>query len=298
MGQEVIGTIQHIVYYPVKSCGGIEVQHTYLTKTGLDGDREYMIVRAGPDEDGIYSSITQRDKRNYASDPQSLSILALIKPQVIYGKLFLTWNGKNSIEVPEDMQSGKKFVAQLFDDTVSVIDQGNTLAEWLYDHLGIPVRLVKMDSSFHRLADQDYIHNDNPIHFQDGYPLHWFFGESVDALSKVAGDTIPWQTFRPNIVVAGSPAETEHTVSAGEIAGIPFLQARPCPRCAITNVDQMSGEVKIGRVLTPLAQYKKRINKKGNTKVIFGEYALPCAEGEIRVGDQMVLPCEITVLQN
>ncbi|RJQ29980.1 MOSC domain-containing protein [Candidatus Parcubacteria bacterium] len=289
MTPEVIGQIDHISFHPIKSAGAVEVQEAMLTKEGIAGDRQFMIVRAVPDENGVFHFVTQRDKRDKTDKLQGLAILSQIKPQFDGDSLYLTWAGSDAVEVPMDANAGQEIPVQIWDDVVSAVDQGDRLAEWLSDHLQLSTRLVKAAGSFHRDARKNYVPNDNTVRFQDGYPVHWFFQESVDELSQLAGETVPWQSFRPNLVAGGSPAQTEHILYAGEVAGIPFIDPKPCDRCPVTNVDQSTGEVKNGRALTHLAKYKRWRKNTGEQAVIFGENMLPQGEGKISVGDEIVL---------
>lgn len=289
MKSEVMGRIEHIAFHPVKGAAAIETKRAILTKEGIEGDRQFMVVRAIPDEKGVFNFITQRDKRNEVDQPQGLSVMSFIKPQLVGGHLLLTWQGRDSIEAPRDYNAGKEIPVRIWDDVVKAIDQGNKLAEWLSDHLKLDTRLVKATASFHRDARQNYVSNTNTVRFQDAYPIHWFFQESVDELSRIAGETISWKTFRPNLVANGSPTQAEHAIYAGEVAGIPFINPKPCDRCAVTNVDQATGEIKAGRALTHLAKYKRWRKNTGEQVVIFGENMLPQGEGEIKVGDEIVL---------
>lgn len=289
MTPEVVGKIDHIAFHPVKGAGALEASRVMLTKEGIAGDRQFMIVRAVPDENWVFHFITQRDKRNKSDKPQALAVMSQIKPQIVGNALLLTWVGKDPIEIPQDLNTGQEISVRIWDDVVQAIDQGDRLAEWLSDHLKFETRFVKAAGSFHRPARQNYVGNDNTVRFQDGYPVHWFFQESVDELSQVAGETIPWQSFRPNLVASGSPAQTEHVLYSGEVAGIPFINPKPCDRCPVTNVDQETGEVKNGRALTHLAKYKRWRKNTGEQVVIFGENMLPVGEGEIKVGDEIVL---------
>lgn len=207
---EVVGKIEHIVFYPIKGAAAIEAQRARLTKEGIEGDRQFMVVRAVPDEQGVFNFVTQRDKRDESDKPQGLAVMSLIKPQIVGDHLLLTWNGREPIEIPSDYNAGREVSVRIWDDVVQAIDQGHRLEEWLTDHLKFYARLVKATGSFHRDARQNYIQNTNTVRFQDAYPAHWFFQESVDELSQIAGETISWKTFRPNLVARGSPAQTEH----------------------------------------------------------------------------------------
>ncbi len=289
MTPEIAGSIEHITFHPVKGAAAVETPQARLTKEGIEGDRQFMIVRAVPDEDGVFNFITQRDKRDKSDRSQGFSVMSLIKPQIAGGHLLLTWAGREPIEVPRDFDAGREIPVRIWDDVVQAVDQGDRLAKWLSDHLQLQTRLVKAAGSFHRDAGQNYVSNDNTVRFQDGYPVHWFYKESVDELSERAGEPISWRAFRPNLVTSGSPAQTEHVFATGEVAGIPFVNPKPCDRCPVTNVDQETGEVKAGRALTHLAKYKRWRKNTGEQVVIFGENMLPQGEGEIKVGDEIVL---------
>lgn len=293
MTQQETSRIRHLVIYPVKSTAGIELPNATLTEDGLVighyKDHQFMVVRAEADESGVYNFITQRDKRNKVDVSQGLSALALVKPRFIDDVLELTWRYDSPITVPYDRNNGKELAVRIWDDTCYAIDQGDKLAEWLSDHLGLPVRLVKAEGSFSRMSRQTYVANSNPVRFQDAYPIHWFAVESVDELSQIAGQTIPWQSFRPQIVTEGAQPQFEHQIYSGQIAGISFIDPKPCDRCPVTLVDQQTGEVRKKEPLASLSKYKRWRNRDGDLKVIFGENMLPLGNGTIRLGDELVV---------
>ena len=198
MSPEVIGKIEHIAYYPVKGTASLDAARARLTKEGIEGDRQFMIVSSAPDEHGIHNFVTQRDHRDKSDKPQGLADLSQIRPRIIGDQLFLTWKNTDQIELPSDYSGGKEITVRIWDDIVQAVDQGDKFAEWLSDHLKFATRLVKAAGSFHRDARQNYVENNNTVRFQDGYPVHWFFQESVDELSQIAGEPISWGIFRPN----------------------------------------------------------------------------------------------------
>lgn len=296
--------IKHMAIYPVKSCGGVELRSATLTPDGLESgeykDHQFMVVSNDPEfiasnpqksrahRDGLYHLVTQRDSHGKERTVQGLADMALIKPK-LGDALILTWKYHDPIEVPYDLDRGKELAVREHEDTLVAVDQGGEIARWLSDHLGVPVRLVKAAGPFNRLARQNYVVNANPLRFQDGYPIHWFSIESVRELSEIAGYPVPWQTFRPQIVAEGMAPQGEHSIHSGYISDIPFTNPKPCDRCTVTNVDQETGEVQIGRALAPLSMYKNWRNKKGELKVIFGENMLPEWFGEIAVGDELAV---------
>ncbi len=286
--------IRNLSIYPVKSCDGIEVPRATLTQSGLSvngyRDHQYMVVRAKPNDRTVYEFLTQKDAdqmRKEGSD--RIALMALIKPEIKSGILRLTWRYEQPIEVPEDTR-GTELTVKIWDDETSAVDKGREVSEWLSDHLGLKVRLVEATGSFSRTAEQTYTENQNPLRFQDIYPVHWFSAESLQELYEKSGQQIPWQAFRPQIVTEGSEPRFEHDVEFARIAGlVSFRNIRPCDRCLVTQVDPETGIIRTDEPLRTLAKYKNWIKNTGKRKVIFGEYALPEGIGRIAVGDEVVV---------
>ena len=297
--------VKHLAFYPVKSAAGIEIPYATLTPSGLAfnkiKDHMYMVVSAekgfveangqykGVHEDGYFYFVTQRDRRNKREKGQTLSIMQLIKPQSPnIGSLQLTWKYKEPIDVPNNLD-GATLPVNVWDNKCIAVDQGDEIAGWLSDHLSFNARLVMAGGPFRRIARQNYTKNENPMQFQDGYPVHWFPIESVNELSEKAGIDIPWQSFRPQIVVEGMSAQSEHKIYSGSIGVIPFTDPKPCDRCTITLVDPETGFVRGKEPLRTLRTYKNWTDMNDENKVIFGENMLPEGEGSIALGSQLIL---------
>ena len=280
-----IGRVSHVAIYPVKGCARIELASARLTPSGLEGDREYMIVREETDSDGVHHFVTQRDKRNRSeAKPQGLAAMALIRPEVTTHGLQLTWKGADPIDVVPEEKSRMK--VRVHSDVVSAEDQGAPVARWLSEHLRSKVRLVRAGGEFHRLASQTYMKSTNQVNFQDAYPVHWVMQESVDELSRVAGEMIPWTSFRPNIVGEGGEPGIEHKIHRGWIGEVEFIQPKPCTRCPVTTVDQETGEKRGTEPLKSLSTYKRWDRTK---ELIFGENVLPLRNGSIKTDDEITM---------
>jgi uncharacterized protein len=292
--QEVIGKVSRIAYYPLKSAGMVEVQSARLTRKGISGDRELMAVRATPDRDGVFNFVSQPHSAKTDPERQGVSAMARIKPQVIRGftgdDLMLTWEGQDGMMVPPVGTPGRELPVRVWDDVTPAVDLGDEAAEWLTDHLKVPTRLVRAAGSFHRIAGQSYMSNHNEVNFQDAYPVHWFTQESLDELSARAGQDFSWTRFRPNMVVnqARRP-QVEHELLRGEVAGIPFRDPKPNERCLVTTTDQETEKSTDTEPLKTLGTYMRWRSRTGDQKIIFGENMLPESEGEIKVGDEVVL---------
>lgn len=279
--------IRNLKYYIVKSCAGKEVQEAHVEKSGLSvgnyKDHEFALVDAQPDSDGAHLFVSQRGRKFKNDKP--LPQMALISTVNDGEGMKLAYNG-HSIGLPYDRNKGRELTVRIFEDVCpGAVDQGDELAEWFEEITGFPVRLVKASGNFSRRARQNYMQSDNPLRFQDGYPVHWFPIESVQELSQKSGEDISWQKFRPQIVAEGMPPQYEHQVLMGYAGEVQFKNAKPCERCRIPLIDQGTGKINKREPSYTLTKYKTWINIYGKGVVIFGENMLPLSEGTIRVGD-------------
>jgi uncharacterized protein YcbX len=89
--------------------------------------------------------------------------------------------------------------------------------------------------------------------------------------------------FRPNIVITGAEPFAEDHWQAIRINQQRFDLVKPCDRCAVTMVDQETGERAGKEPLKTLASFQ-RFGKQ----VFFGRYVLSSAiGGAVRVGDSV-----------
>ena len=112
-----------LYYYPIKSCGGIEVQAAPLDKCGIRHDRQFLLI----DPDGTYLS-----QREYPR-------MALVRPQVDERQLTLLGPGISPLSI-DICQTGKVRPVRIFRDTCEAIDQGDAVAKWFSGYLGSPCR--------------------------------------------------------------------------------------------------------------------------------------------------------------
>jgi uncharacterized protein len=283
-----IGKIIHLHLYPVKSCGGIELESANMTKRGLETispnsikDKEYMIVDALPEMSTRHHKfLTQRDRE--------LQKMALIIPSSRNGRLYLTWGNQDDVVVPE-IKAGKELPVRVHSYLVTGVDQGDEVAKMLSDYLRRPVRLVRASGSFKRLASQHYVKNDNTLSYQDAYSISWVLQESVNQLQEILGYEISYTSFRPNIVGSGGEANLEHSfhhIKFGEVEGI---QPKPATRCMILNVNQETGVMPKVKWLPLHAIFDNYCwaDLSGQRQPIFAENFLPSHEGRINRSDNI-----------
>ena len=107
-------------------------------------------------------------------------------------------------------------------------------------------------------------------------------GSLADLNSRLV-EPVPMNRFRPNFVVSGSDPFEEDTWKRIRIGSTEFHVVKPCARCVLTTVDQVTG-IKNGKEpLKTLSSYRTH-----DGGVLFGQNLIAeTAGGEIRVGDEV-----------
>jgi hypothetical protein len=233
------GVIAQLHVYPVKSCAGVAVNEAYLTETGLDLDRAWMVV----DENSAF--LTQRERPR----------LALIQPQLRTDDIVLRAPGMLALHLAID-QVEAAVKASIWGQEVAAYDMGATAAQWFSDFLGVKARLVRFDPEHKRASSMRWTGGLEALNqFSDGYPLLLSSEASLNGLNdklRAAGqEAVTMARFRPNIVLGDAPgavnamaAHDEDRLEQLEIVtaqGTVRLQpVKPCPRCPIVNIDPLS----------------------------------------------------------
>jgi uncharacterized protein YcbX len=270
--------IANLFIYPIKSCGGIEVQSSEVGPRGLLHDRAFMIV----DETG--RMMTQREHPR----------MCFIRP---------TWNFASPyvrIQIPhiadayislEGKQDGDPLLVSIWDDAVEAMDQGDAIAKLLTLFLGQTCRLVRMPAETRRNTRK----GEGEVGFADGYPALGISRSSLNNLVSRIGSPLPMDRFRPNIVFGNAAPFEEDTwskISIGHPA-VTLSGETLCARCAIPATDQETGE----RGKEPSATLAKyRLPKHGlgpawktpySNKVYFGRNFNVEIGGKIEVRDHV-----------
>ncbi|CAI5526165.1 unnamed protein product [Closterium sp. Naga37s-1] len=167
-----------------------------------------------------------------------------------------------------EWESGGRGVAvTVWGWTGSALDAGEDAAHWFSSVMGRPVRLVRFDTAHVVRATNADFADGFQTSFADGYPMLLLSQPSLSSLNARLSDSIPMNRFRPNIVVegcepfdedtrrsfsvarssnaaakeddrgSGSGCESSGAASAGVFRGV-----KPCSRCKITTIDQLTAE--------------------------------------------------------
>lgn len=232
-----MATISQINVYPIKSCAGIALDEARMFAHGLEYDRHWMLV----DTRGRF--VTQR----------TMPRMALIEPELAGGELVVRAPGQAPFRTPLDaavLSDAERIEVTVWRSTLNALDVGGEAAQWFSAFLGAPLRLMRFDPAAQRIANRDRTGDTiAPLRFADGYPLLVIGQASLDdlnaRLAKKGVDAIPMNRFRPNLVLSGIEAYEEDYIDtlrletgAGPI-GLRFV--KPCTRCPIPTIDQLSG---------------------------------------------------------
>jgi uncharacterized protein YcbX len=256
-------SIAGLYVHPVKSCARIAVDQALVIETGLEWDRQWMVV----DETGEF--VSQRE----------LPKLALVRPTLRLNDLVLRAPGMLALHLALDAIERETRV-RVWNDDLAAGDMGDLAAQWFSDFLGRRVRLARFDPEVQRVSDPRWTGETRALTaFADGFALLVVSSASIDALNArlKARGAAPVQSdrFRPNLVLDGLQAHEEDWIDRITLDGpdgpVVLRLVKPCSRCSIPDVDPERGEPDHA-VGAELAAY--RADARMNGQITFGMNAV------------------------
>jgi len=274
--------------YPIKSCAAIDLSTSLIDRAGLLGDRRWMILT----DEGQF--MTQRQ----------WPAMARIRPSITDHDLELRAPGMPILRVPLDGSQLSHHAREVtvWKDSVLAREERADAAAWLSQALGVDCVLVKVDVQAQRPAKTEWVdrwrdahpdlaegfEGDHVFGFADGFPLLIANQASLDDLNArliARGESpVPMDRFRPNIVIEGEwEAFDEDVTALVSIDDVRLAFVKPCTRCPMPNVDQLTGEryEEPGRTLATYRQLE--------IGVVFGQNAIVSTKegSRLRVGDEV-----------
>lgn len=253
--------------YPVKSCAGLSLNNSILTRAGLAHDRCFMVI----EPDGTFRS-QRRDPR-----------LALIRPDIDSDgrRLTLRAPGAADLDVPIGLEAARRQVT-MFGRPYLGIDQGEEPAAWLTSVLGVACRLVRVPPEHDRVTD-GWI--PGTAGYADGAALLAISGATLDELNRRLGASrVPVSRFRPNIVIEGwTEPHLEDQARRIVIGNAELGFAKLAIRCAITMVDQRTGTKAGPEPIRTLASYRRT---SGGGVACGADFSV-LRPGKLAVGDEL-----------
>ncbi|MDQ4128246.1 MAG: MOSC domain-containing protein, partial [Actinomycetota bacterium] len=119
-------TLSGLYVYPIKSCGGVALESTTVSATGLRHDRRWMLV----DEAGEF--ISQR----------RLPRMALISVRLGPERLIVGAPGMPDLEVPLRPEIGDRVSVHVWGDAGRGVPVGDDADRWFGEFLEFPCRLI------------------------------------------------------------------------------------------------------------------------------------------------------------
>jgi uncharacterized protein YcbX len=254
-------TLSALYRYPVKSLRGEACDAREVGRTGLSGDRRWMVV----DRDGRF--LTQRQQ------PRMALIAARLDER---GELHLAAPGMPELRVAP--ASGGRIEVVVWGDRLEAVPAGGEAAAWLSDFLALDCRLVSFADDVSRAVDPAYAAATDQVGFADGFPFLLISQASLDDLNARLGQPLPMLRFRPNLVVEGCAPYAEDGWRRIRIGDVSFRVAKPCSRCIIPTIDPATAE-RGQEPLRTLMGYRRRDNK-----VYFGQNLVHDSGGHLAVG--------------
>jgi uncharacterized protein YcbX len=234
--------VKALFIYPVKSCAGISVSNAFISSTGFQWDRQWVLVN----ERGRF--ITQRQ------EPKLALVKVSLPPEVLHdswGPLpknaFLSFNapGMQQLKVPLVPSAPLEKIDHVIVWSWSGpgLLEGPDATRWFTEYLGKPARLIRLDNdSMNRATDPKYAAGFQTA-FSDNFPFLMISQASLDALNERLPNPLPINRFRPNIFIEGCEPFAEDTWDTLTIGKYTFHGVKLCPRCKITTTDQSTAEV-------------------------------------------------------
>lgn len=269
--------VASLYVYPVKSCGGMRVDRCQLVETGLEFDRQWMLV----DDDGVFLS-QRKDPTLAKLRVEIVQVeLAFNKAQTVQDCLVFTFDGQTILQWPTGSLSPVRIKVRVHDDSLLAFDQGDRPARVLSEIVGRPVRLVKKSCFFHR-PSPGRSPTDVQVGFADAYPLLLTTTTSLGDLNRRLEQPVLFERFRPNIVIADvDEPYVEDRWGSFTIGSHRFEGRSRCTRCAIVSTDQQTSE----RSKEPLSTLLRYRVFPGSKSPCFGLNVDHLDRGQIAVGD-------------
>jgi uncharacterized protein YcbX len=265
--------------FPIKSCGEVSLKTVKMNSTGFLFDREWMIV------DGDNQMVTQRDdSRLLRLNPK----LNLNGDQLV--SMDLEYEGNTFKLISKPSETIFKLLCQKVDCEGS--DEGEEVQQFLKKCFGKTYKLMRIhkhkqvnhDKNFQSLIPDDFKAN-----FTDASQC---LVVSTASFAKVKSwvpenmkKDFSIECFRGNVVVEGCSEFEEETWSKFRIGTVEFMGLAKCPRCKVTTVNQRTLEYSDN--FEPVNTLRK-MNGNG-TKGYFGMYCLRLCDGELSVGQEVVV---------
>jgi uncharacterized protein YcbX len=320
--------VKALFTYPLKSCGGIELQASSVVPTGLQFDRQFVFAEHGADgwncrtlRNAGFQRLALIHPEIWVPDPSSPDYDSTIQGEMIisypriapgHTGLFIKLgmavgilNPRRKFHIPLLPPQDAKFPllpVRIWKDQPLAWDYGSLIPASLHAYLGFdaktsPLTLFRANPTHNRQiyrnapGSEDLGFQPNTA-FADAYPIHLLNLAShrdVAARCAYAIPKLSIRRFRANIITQGPGAFDEDGWKRLAIGGVEIHAACRTVRCRLPNVDPASGERHEAEPDRTLKAYR-RIDDGDRTNACLGMQLVPAVEKfRVCVGDKVVV---------
>ncbi|XP_077993893.1 mitochondrial amidoxime-reducing component 1-like [Glandiceps talaboti] len=288
---KAVGTLDKIMLYPVKSCGGMSLTQCHCITQGLQyealKDRHWMILN---DENRLIS-IRHESKMVLISTSLSND----------NNYLLLDAPGMSTLQVAIDTNEVPTLEQKVIDTRMYGVSTtgkycGKEAEDWLSTYFNRPgCKLIYADSDL-TLRDATGIKRSVEIAkkgdlmaYQDDAAFNILNNSSLEDLNSKLDVPVSYKNFRPNFVVSGCEAFAEDNWKFIKIGDVVLRYVKCDERCKMTLVDPETGIISDKN--EPLTTLKKYRMCKPEDRPLYKEAPLMGihvaldVEGTVKVGD-------------
>ena len=213
--------VSSLAVFPIKGCRAVALERAVVGRYGLAGDREWQVV------DAELKPITQRTHPS----------LVRVQPSLVEGGIVLRAEGVADLEVARPMAADIETSSLI--EPIKLGDAGDVAARWMADVLGVEgVRLLAIAPGYERR----YPFFETSSSLGDAAPVVVATDASHAFLAERADEPFGPERWRINVFVAGASPFVEDTWRDVRMGDTSVRLAYPWPRCAVPQIDQLTGE--------------------------------------------------------
>ncbi|XP_050394182.2 mitochondrial amidoxime-reducing component 1 [Patella vulgata] len=278
---ELVGRVQKIYSYPIKSCMAMPLKSADCTKHGLKDegvtDRHWICLHNG-------------EILTLKAEPR----LCLMNITIDKDDIIISVPNRENLRLPKLLPPTKENIIQanIYGELRDVVDCGESASKWISEFLDRSDIRIGFSPPDLPKRDMSQISRSWPYNGEEGdaavftysTPYLLVSSSSLHEVNNGLDKPVPILRFRPNIVIDGTIPFDEDEWQYVKIGNdIQFRIVEPCRRCIITTIDPATGIKEKG--FQPLKHLRSfRCIAPYGTSPLFGVYVALEKPGLIQIG--------------